>query len=258
MLRTQEIKSPHLSKIKGTNVLTRAMPVPVSVDFSEFTCKPIELTSTWHAEKGLILHRNGGMSSTEICRLKVFPLKGSSLGSSSSCPPWSRSSDTTSCSGRGGKSFCSVGKEQHVWRWAQAAVQPGGFVPGLQGCSGTGSSDLCTDPEYSACGTSLPAASVPAPTELRLGEGNVRGIATQQWLPSHFGVSNQPVFLLLKVPDDWLLLFHCIPQAHCCEGEVYQQFLTRALSDSSTKGKQTQSAHCRETYCPPERKMETG
>lgn len=54
------------------------------------------LASTWHAVNGLILQRNGGMSRTEIWRLKVFPLKCSNFGSSSSCPPWCLSSETTS------------------------------------------------------------------------------------------------------------------------------------------------------------------
>lgn len=54
------------------------------------------LASTWHAVNGLILQRNGGISRTEIWRLKVFPLKCSNFGSSRSCPPWCLSSETTS------------------------------------------------------------------------------------------------------------------------------------------------------------------
>lgn len=54
------------------------------------------LANTWHAVNGLILQRNGGISRTEIWRLKVFPLKCSNFGSSSSCPPWCLSSETTS------------------------------------------------------------------------------------------------------------------------------------------------------------------
>lgn len=60
------------------------------------------VAGTWHAVNGLILQRKGGISSTEIWRLKVFPWKCSSFGSSRSCPPWCLSSATTSCRAGGG------------------------------------------------------------------------------------------------------------------------------------------------------------
>lgn len=77
------------------------MPITVKIlTSSECECKQIKLTGTWHAVNGLILQRKGGISRTDIWRLKVFPLKCKSFGSSSNCPPWSLSSETTSCNGR--------------------------------------------------------------------------------------------------------------------------------------------------------------
>lgn len=53
--------------------------------------------STWQVLKGLMLHRNWGMSWMETCRLKEFALKSRVLGSSRRRPPRPRSTDTTSC-----------------------------------------------------------------------------------------------------------------------------------------------------------------
>lgn len=73
---------------------------PRRVGYSKALPVRAPLADTWHAVNGLILQRNGGMSRTEIWRLKVFPLKCSSFGSSRSWPPWCRSSETTSCRSR--------------------------------------------------------------------------------------------------------------------------------------------------------------
>lgn len=52
-----------------------------------------------------------------------MPLKGKSLGSSSNCPPWSLSSETTSCKG-GGENVLSVRSKPQI-QWKSLSVEVG-------------------------------------------------------------------------------------------------------------------------------------
>lgn len=98
---SSEIKTT-LFKNKSGGCFVTFVPVK-TLTASELKCKEIKWENTWQAVNGLILQRKGGISRTDIWRLKVFPLKCRSFGSSSNCPPWSLSSKTTSCNGRGEK-----------------------------------------------------------------------------------------------------------------------------------------------------------
>lgn len=153
-IASQRLK-PHHSKIIGS---CPVMFVPVEIlTASELKCKQLRWAITWQAVKGLILQRKGGISRTDIWRLKVFPLKCRSLGSSSNCPPWSLSSRTTSCNGRGEKNSLlletntNCDENSSLWKELRPSTAVGCF------CHTVGSA-ICAPPlDFQGCHQALSA-----------------------------------------------------------------------------------------------------